>query len=378
MIKRIYIKQVRKKLSHFPAIGLLGPRQCGKTTLAKLLGGVYFDLENESDITRLDAEWETLAAGKKLIILDEAQHAPWVFSRLRGTIDTDRKRNGRYLLLGSVSPSLMEEISESLAGRMGLIRMSPFLLTELKVNKLDDLWLYGGYPDGGILNSGLFPDWHLDYLELLTSRDLPAWGLTAKPQQTRRLMKMLAAIHGQPLNASQIGSSMGMDHKTVIRHCDFFEGAFLIRRVAPYFSNIKKRLVKTPRLYWRDSGLLHSLMGVETRDQLFNCPWLGASWEGFVIEQTLASLAAKGDRSNAYYFRTSDGHELDLVLERGTELWAIEIKLTSNPTTDMIGKLNKAADMIGATRRILVCNIGKKIENSTLLVTGLNGWLKTL
>jgi len=171
---------------------------------------------------------------------------------------------------------------------------------------------------------------------------------------------------------------MGLDHKTIIRHCDFFEGAFLIRRLPPYSANIKKRLVKTPRLFWRDSGLLHSLMGVATRDHLFNCPWVGASWEGFVIEQTLASLAATGDHCEAFYFRTSDGHELDLVLDRGGELWAVEIKLTSNPTTEMIKKLNKSADLIGATRRVLVCNIGRKIANETLLVTDLNGWIKNL
>ncbi|MBC8426066.1 ATP-binding protein [bacterium] len=378
MITRLYTKQIRRKLAKYPAVGLLGPRQCGKTTLAKQLGGIYFDLETEGDATRLDAGWESLAAGGKLVVLDEAQHAPWVFSRLRGTIDADRRRNGRFLLLGSVSPSLMQQVSESLAGRMGLVRMSPLLLPELKVAQLDDLWLYGGYPDGGIQASASYPDWHMDYLDLLSARDLPAWGLSAKPQQTRRLMRMLAALHGQPLNAAQIGSSMSLDHKTVLRYCDYLEGAFLIRRLPPFFANIKKRLVKTPRAYWRDSGLLHAMLGVDDREQLFHAPWLGASWEGFIIEQTLASIAAAGKQVEGFFFRTSDGYELDLVLDWGSERWAVEIKLTSNPTTEMVGRLDKAADMIDAARRIIVCNIARKIENEGLLITNLSGWLKTI
>ena len=378
MIARMYTRLVRQQLRKFPAVAILGPRQCGKTTLARQFDGIYFDLEAEGSATRLDAEWDLLTAGKKLIILDEAQQAPMVFSRLRGVIDADRRRNGRFLVLGSVSPTLMRNVSESLAGRLGIVRMSPFLLPELTAGRMDDLWLFGGYPDGGILRPEMFPDWQQAYLDTLTTRDLPNWGLPARPQLTRRLLHMLAALHGQALNASQLGASLALDYKTVYRYCDHLEGAFLIRRLPPYFTNIRKRLVKTPRVYWRDSGLLHALMGVGDLDQLYRQPWLGASWEGFLIEQTLNTLAAAGKRAEGFFFRTSDGHELDLVLDWGVERWAVETKLTSDPSTGMVDRLQRAADMIGATRRILVCRIARKIAAGTLLVTNLPGWLKTL
>jgi uncharacterized protein len=224
----------------------------------------------------------------------------------------------------------------------------------------------------------VFPSWQQDYLEILATRDLPMWGLPAKPQTTRRLMQMLAVQHGQPWNASQIGSSLSLDHKTVSSYCDYLEGAFLIRRLSPFFTNTRKRLVKAPRVYWRDSGLLHSLMGVTSLDQLYQQPWLGASWEGYVIEQTIASLAAAGKQVMPYYFRTTDGQELDLVLDHGHERWAIEVKLTSNPTRSMLDQLMRTAELVPAKRAILVCRVARKIENDRLLVTNLSGWLREL
>jgi len=378
MISRIYRRILREKLRKFPAVALIGPRQCGKTTLARQLGGVYFDMETAGSEARLDAEWDALAAGNKLVIIDEAQQAPHVFARLRGTIDANRRRNGRFLLLGSVSPALMENVSESLAGRLGLVRMTPFILPELKAGQMDDLWLRGGYPDGGILEPSMFPEWQESYLELLATRDLPTWGLPAKPRQTLRLLAMLAAVHGQPLNASQLGASLALNHKTILSHTDFLEGTFLIRRLQPFYTNIRKRLVKTPRLYWRDSGLLHALMRIGDSEQLYRQPWLGQSWEGFVIEQTLATLSAADNRAQPYFLRTSDGYEIDLVLDWGVERWAVEIKLTSNPGSAMIDRLNQTADMINATRRVLVCRIARKIETERLLVASLPVWLRAL
>ena len=378
MRPRIYTRRVRETLRRFPAVAILGPRQSGKTTLAKRLGGVYFDMEAAGGAARLDAEWDALTRRRKLVVIDEAQHAPTVFTRLRGAIDADRKRNGRFLLLGSVSPALMTNVAESLAGRLGLVRMTPFILPELAVGRLDDLWLRGGYPDGGILAPGMFPDWQAHYLDALVSRDLPEWGLATRPQQTMRLLAMLAASHGQHLNASQIGASLALDHKTVLRHCDFLEGAFLIRRLPPFSRKVRKRIVKAPRVFWRDSGLLHAMMNVADLDQLYRQPWLGQSWEGFVIEQTLATLAAAGKRAQAFFFRTSDDYELDLLLDWGTDRWAIEVKLTSDPSTDTIGRLHRTADMVDASRRVLVCRIRRPIENRNLLVTGLAGWLRRL
>ncbi|MCE5325914.1 MAG: ATP-binding protein [Planctomycetaceae bacterium] len=376
MIQREHTNLIRQRLKKFPAVAILGPRQCGKTTLARQIGGAYFDLEQEGSRARLDAQWNKLMAGRELIILDEAQSAPAVFPRLRGAIDDRRTHNGRFLLLGSVSPALMKNVSESLAGRLAVVELSPFILPELPANRMDDLWLCGGYPQGGILDKAMFGPWQDSYLKVLIQRDLPAWGLPAKVKTTERLVRMLAALHGQILNASQLGAALALDNKTVAGYCDYLEGAFLIRRLQPYFANIHKRLVKSAKVFWRDSGLLHSLSGIGDIEQLFSQPWVGHSWEGFIIEQTLETLAAVGKRAQSFFFRTSDGYELDLVLDWGTTRWAIEIKLTSNPSTDMIARLNKTADMIAAERRILVCRTAQSIETDNLLVANPAAWLK--
>jgi predicted AAA+ superfamily ATPase len=382
MIGRLYYRLLESKLQRYPAVALLGPRQCGKTTIAKSIGGKYFDMESEGGVLRLDAEWDRLVGGSELVVLDEAQCAPEVFPRLRVAIDADRNRHGRFVLLGSVSPALMLNVSESLAGRMGLVRMGPLAYAELaeplRPDCWESLWLRGGFPDGGILDEGRFPEWQKDYLELLATRDLPEWGFAAKPQRTRRLMAMLAAVNAQPLNASHLGGALGIDHKTVIGYCDFLEEAFLIRRLRPWSGNISKRLVKTPRLYWRDSGLLHALLNVQNIEQLYNQPWVGFSWEGFVIEQILASLELFRLPAEPYYFRTSDGAELDLLLDWSEECWAVEIKLTSHPTKAMVDGLQKAADLTGATRRILVCQTAEEIRSEKLLITNLHSFLNVV
>ena len=343
------------RLSAYPAVAMIGPRQCGKTTLAKSLGGHYFDMEQEPERLRLDLEWDRLAAGKRLVVLDESQSWPDLFPRLRAAIDNDRKRNGRFLLLGSVSPALMTHVSESLAGRLSLVELSPFLWSELPTPAARQrLWLCGGYPDGGVLSPKRFPQWEKDYLALLTQRDLPTWGLPAKPQTINRMLRMLAAVHGHVWNASQIGQSLALDYKTVNSYLDYLVGAFLIRRLQPYQANIRKRIVKSPKVYWRDSGLLHALLNVTDRRALLNQPWVGENWEGFVIEHVLGALAARDRHFDAYWFRTSDQHELDLVLDFGRELWAVEIKLTASPGPSDMDRLDKAADMIGATRRFLI------------------------
>jgi uncharacterized protein len=375
MIDRGYRKRIEHLLSHFPCVVLLGPRQCGKTTLARSFGGRYFDMEMEGSRVRLDVEWDEVARGEVLTVIDEVQEAPEIFKRLRGTIDEDRKRNGRYLLLGSVSPQLIAGVSESLAGRVGFVEMGPLSLSEKTECSMDNLWLYGGYPDGGILNPDLFPEWQDNYLIALTSRDLPNWGFTASAQISQRLLRMLAVYHGQPLNTSQLGKSLGIDHKTVQRYIDFLEGAFLIRSLPPFFTNMRKRLVKRPRVYLRDSGLLHAVMRVYDRETLFGQPWLGQSWEGFVIEQTLAALQIKNRKATPYFFRSSDGYAVDLLLDWGTALWAVEIKLTSNPSQPEIDRLHKVADMVGATRRILICRIAEPFGNEGLMVTNPVSWV---
>jgi predicted AAA+ superfamily ATPase len=319
------------------------------------MSDVYYDLEQEPERLRLDLEWDTVLAQKKLVILDEARAWPEVFVRLRSAIDAQRKRLGRFLLLGSVSPALMTHVSESLAGRLALVELTPFLFAELTSNaSRERIWLTGGYPDGGVSSPSAFPAWQADYLKLLVQRDLPNWGLPSRPQTTNRLLRMLAAVHGQTWNASQIGKSLGLSYHTINNYVDYLAGAFLIRRLAPFHANVKKRLVKSPKLYWRDSGILHSLLNVTDRESLLAQPWVGASWEGFVIEQILGLLSSLGVPHEAYYFRTSDQMELDLLLELGRERWAIEIKLTSSPKPTDLDRLDRTADLVEASHRFLI------------------------
>ncbi|HVC94164.1 MAG TPA: ATP-binding protein [Pirellulales bacterium] len=346
---------VRRRLAQYPAVALVGPRQSGKTTLARQIGGEYFDLEQEPQRLRLDLEWPGLAAGRRLVILDEAQTWPELFARLRGEIDRDRRRNGRFLLLGSVSPALAAQVAESLAGRLSVVELTPLTWNELPTAASQKrLWWCGGYPDGGVLVPRRFPRWQLDYLTLIAQRDLPAWGMPAKPQVTDRFFRMLAANHGQAWNASQLGQSLGLSYHTVNTYLDFCAGAFLLRRLAPYHTNLPKRVVKSPKVYWRDSGLLHALLNVPDRKQLLAQPWVGMSWEGFVIEQILAALAQADCVFQPYFLRTSDSCELDLLLDFGAARWAVEIKLTASPTTQDVKQLNRAADLVNAQRRFLI------------------------
>jgi len=378
MIQRQTTDLIRERLRRSPAVGLVGPRQCGKTTLARSFEGRYFDLEVEAERLRLDLQWKSLVEGDDLVILDEAQAWPEVFPRLRAAIDQRRKAMGRFLLLGSVSPGLTRQVSESLAGRLSLVELTPFLLEELSVDRLDDLWLFGGYPDGGILDASDFGRWQQDYLTLLAQRDLPQWGLSAKPQTTQRLLRMIAAVHGQTWNASRIGQSLGLNYQTINSYLDFLAGAFLVRKLEPYHANIRKRLTKSSKVYWRDSGLLHALLQTKTHNDLLAQPWVGASWEGFVIEQILSHLAAWGATVQPYFLHTSDQYEIDLVLDFGRFRWAIEVKLTASPSVGDIRGLNKVADLIAAERRALVARVPETLESENLLVTDLPGLLDKL
>ena len=356
MIARLVESQVVRRLQTEPAVALLGPRQAGKTTLARSLAARYFDLEQPGDQTRLDIQWDEIMATTGLVAFDEAQSWPPVFNRLRGAIDGDRNRPGRFLLLGSVTTGLIRGVSESLAGRIGLVELSPLLFPEVPDLTCHELWLRGGLPPLA-LEPARFPVWARDYVRNLVQRDLPNWGWTATPQQSERLLRMLAAVHGQNWNASQIAASLGLTHPTINRYLDFLEGVFLVRRLPAWSTNLRKRLVKSPKVFWRDSGLLHGLLGVDGLDHLLGQPWAGASWEGFVIEQILGTLQARGVESNPHYFRTTDGWEIDLVLEMRGKLWAIEVKFTSNPAPQDIARLDKAADLIGADRRCLVSTV---------------------
>lgn len=365
MRRRAIASLIRDRLERYPVVSLIGARQSGKTTLARTLSKVYFDVEQPAERTRLDLEWESLEGRHRLVVIDEAQTWPELFPRIRATVDRERRRCGRYLLLGSVSPQLMREVSESLAGRLALVELTPFLLSELGPSRLDRLWLLGGFPDGGVLGRDGFPTWQHDYTALLAQRDLPSWGLAAKPQVTQRLMAMLAAVHGQIWNASRLGQSLGVSYHTVNSYLDFLEGAFLVRRLPPWNKNLSKRLVKSPKMYLRDSGILHALLGVTDRKALLTHPLVGASFEGFVVEQVLGHLWARGLRVDASYFRTSDGHEADLLLEAGTRKVVIEVKLASQASPGDMARLQHVADLCGVKHRYLVCQTPRPVMNDT-------------
>jgi hypothetical protein len=377
-VKRLIAPRLKALLRAYPAVALVGPRQAGKTTLARSLGKRYFDLEQEGERLKFDLEWHELATSSSLVVLDEAQAYPETFPRLRGAIDSARRKNGRFLILGSVSPALMREVSESLAGRLALCELTPLLAVEVKRRSVDGMWLRGGFPDGGVLAPGHYPEWQTHYLRRLAERDLPQWGLPAKPQMISRMFKMLAASHAGQWNASDLARSLGLSYHTVSSYLDYLEGAYLVRRLMPYHGNLRKRLVKSPKIYWRDSGLLHALMGAPTAAELLDRPWVGASWEGFVIEQILGSLAARGIEADPSFFRTSDGHEIDLVLNLRGRQWAIEIKLSSAPGRADVERLSYAAGMIGADGAILVSRTPTTVSGPFATSTNLSGALRML
>ncbi len=362
-----------ERLGAYPAVALVGPRQCGKTTLAQSLGGRYYDMEQETDRLRLDVEWAEVIASDALVIIDEAQAAPEIFPRLRGAIDGDRRRNGRFLLLGSISPSLMANVSESLAGRLSVVELTPLSWRELSEDGRDRLWRCGGYPDGGVLGGGGFPTWQDDYLGLLAQRDLPSWGLPASAQTTRRLFGLLAFRHGQQWNASEVGRALGLTYHTVNAYLDYLEGAFLLRRLPAYHANVGKQLVKRPKIYWRDSGLLHSLLGLGAEDDLLSLPAVGASWEGHVIDQVLTALQQAGRRFDAWHMRTVDGREIDLMIRVDRELWAVEVKFTTRPTRAVMARLNENADSVGTDRRFLVTRQAESFSSGKETACGLAG-----
>ncbi len=354
------------------AVAILGPRQSGKTTLSKNFKGIYFDLEQAEERAKLDIEWDRIINEKKLIILDEAQSFPEIFPRIRGQIDAQRKKNGRFLLLGSVSPRLMVDVSESLAGRLAICEITPFNYFELKSSSINNHWLMGGYPDGGILKTKSFPHWQTNYINLLSQRDLPNWGLTSKPKETERLIKMLAHMNGNILNLSQIGKNLGISYHTVKSYIDYLQMAYIVRILHPFHANINKRLIKSPKIYFRDSGLLHATLGINDYESLLVHPCVGNSFEGYIIEQILSYLVVKGIDFEPYFFRTSDGREIDLFIEIKGKSISIEIKLSSSIRPEDMRRLEKTASLLKSTVTFLISKTEKQISSEKLISTNLD------
>jgi len=337
----MYLRHCADRLRHlasqFPAVLILGPRQVGKTTLARQCFAQLPYLDLEDPATRMlfaqDPRFQLDARSADGLILDEAQRVPALFEALRGAIDADRQRMGRYIILASAQPALVRQVAESLAGRVGILKLEPLTLAETQLDAGQSvdyraLWLSGGFPDafGAGKRGGDFRDWWEAYLRTYVERDLPALGVSADALLMRRLMIMLAHAQGGMANLSQFAGALGVSQPTVQRYIDILEQSFLLRRLRPYFRNIGKRLVKAPKLYLRDTGLLHHLLNIGSHAVLDNHPIRGASWETFVLEDVLRRESIVHPHSRAHYWRTAGGAEVDLLLERDDGLHAIEIK----------------------------------------------------
>lgn len=358
MFERLGAPRLLELARRFPAVAILGARQVGKTTLARRVFGDlrYVDLEDPRTAQRFrDDARLALDALTDGAILDEAQAVPEIFSALRGAIDAERGRAGRFVVLGSAQPALVRGISESLGGRVAVLELDPLAACEAATGDAavswQGLWLKGGFPDP---LRGDFREWWEAYLRTLLERDLPQYGVSADPLFMRRLLTMLAHQHGGLFNASALGASLGVSYHTVQRHVDVLESVFLVRRLPPYFRNVGKRLAKAPKVFLRDSGLLHHLLNIGSIEELEAHPARGASWEGFVAEDILRRERIARPASQGFFWRTLAGAEIDLLLDRGSTRVAIEIKAGRGDAPRVVRSLREALRDVRAERAWIV------------------------
>lgn len=341
MIERNLEKTLRERLESVPSIVLIGSRQVGKTTLARSIGAgrnaVYLDLESPADRAKLaDAESYLNAHLDDLVILDEVHRIPDLFPILRGRIDEGRRRGirrGMYILLGSASIELLDRSAESLAGRVSYLELHPLTINEISNTNADinTLWLNGGYPDAYLSRTTTESlEWRTDFIRTYLEREVPQFTPRRSTEHLRHLWTMMAHLQGQVFNASLLSRSLGTDYKTVQSYVELLEQLLLVRTLPPWHANVGKRLTKRPKMYVRDSGILHALLGIRTYDELLSHPIAGSSWEGFILQQICAVVEA---HVLVAFYRTSGGAEVDLVLQfNHNELWAIEVKRTSAPS----------------------------------------------
>lgn len=335
ILNREEASPLRSYLRTFPVVLVAGPRQSGKTTLirSELPGWRYLDLENPTDLDLLTSDPEGfLAANPNKLIVDESQRFPELFPILRGVVD--RKRSpGTFVLTGSAAPELMKKAGETLAGRIGVLEMTPFGVSELAAKPLwsAQRWFWGGFPPlYGLKTSAQKVAWIEQYVRTFLEQDIPALGIRVPAVRLRKLWMMLAHVHGGLLNLSDLARSLDLAVPSIGHHLDILEGSFMIRRLQPYHANISKRLVKSPKLYVRDTGLLHYLAGLRKPQDLETWPGRGSSWEGFVIEELIRRARLRWPSPNLYFWRTQAGAEVDLLIENGRERIAIEIKAGSS------------------------------------------------
>jgi hypothetical protein len=365
MIPRRKLHVVLDRLEQFPAVALLGPRQAGKTTLAEHIanqrkGGretIYLDLESVSDREKLaDAELYLSAHEDKLVILDEVHRMPELFQSLRGLIDSGRCRNiraGRFLLLGSASIDILKQSGETLAGRIAYVELGPFDVMEIDEADRDKLWIRGGFPESFLAGSDQEGAvWRENFIRTYLERDVPQLGPRVPAETLRRFWTMLAHVQGGLMNAAQLARGLAVDGKTVARYLDLLVDLLLVRRLPPYHTNVGKRLVKSPKVLVRDSGIVHALLGLDDKEAVLGHPVAGGSWEGFVLENLLSNAP---ERARASFYRTSAGAEIDLVLEMsGGRLWAIEIKRGLAPRLDK--GFRHACEDLKPERAFIVCS----------------------
>jgi predicted AAA+ superfamily ATPase len=329
--------EIQECLQDFPVVALLGPRQCGKSTLAKALikdkkDAVYLDLERPADLHKLSEPELFFAESEgKLFCLDEIQRIPELFAPLRSIVDT-KSRNGQFLLLGSASRDLIQQSSESLAGRIAYLELSPLLFSEVAATghpyTLNELWVRGGFPDSLLSRTEKSSRrWRENFIRTFLERDIPQLGFHIPAKMIQRVWQMCAHNQGQLLNSSQLGSSLGVSHTTLRSYIDLLEQTFMVRVLQPFSANIKKRLVKSPKVYLRDSGILHTLLKIDDYSDLLGHPVFGASWETIVLENIIAAMPDW----KPFFYRTAAGAEIDLLLIRGERRIAIECKASMTP-----------------------------------------------
>ena len=338
MIARRRKAHLEDLLAEYPAVALIGPRQVGKTTLAlevsESLDSVYLDLESPADLARIaDTELYLADHEDKLVVLDEVHRVPDLFQSLRGLIDRGRRRgrrSGRFLLLGSASVDLLRQSGETLAGRIAYVELSPFDVLEVDAGERDALWVRGGFPDSLLArDDDRSLVWRQNFIRTYLERDVPQLGPRIPAETLRRFWVMLAHSQGGVLNAAALARGLGVSGRTVSRYLDLMVDLLLVRRLAPWRGNVGKRLVKSPKVYVRDSGVVHALLGLASKEEILGHPVAGPSWEGYVIE-SLLSVAS--ERAEASFYRASGGAEIDLVLTLpGRGPWAVEVKRSLTP-----------------------------------------------